>query len=328
MTQPDTKVVLTLGGGGARMFAHSVVFDFLKKLGPKLQIDEVWGASGGAIMGSLFACDMDPQEMKADGLKVAQGDYAVPRAPSPLRSATHLIQDIFRPIERKTALKAYQECQRGIFKLVEGKMQDRCLEKPFFCTAYNIEKCENDILTQGKLPSVYQGHGIYSLDLLTAVQASSSIPVIFEPVEIKDGSKPRKYVDGAMVEEVPLASLYRKWQLDREMNLEKRRRMIVISVSLHSHPTGIQFLDNWLVRHLPGYEYFYLSMNYADFMRRARLQAQKQPLLHDPHVELWEIHLQMEKASMLNFEIIPEVIKKAETDFPKQFAEINRSLMG
>lgn len=328
LTQGDTKIVVSLGGGGARMFAHPVVFDFLEQLGVASRIDEVWGASGGAIMGSLYACGMSPSEMKEDGIKVASGSHKVPRAPSPLKSAANMIQDLFRPIEKRTALKGFQDCQRGIFKIVQERMQNRNLKIPFYCTAYNMDRFENDILTPQAIPDTYAGNYIYSVDLFTAVNASSSIPVIFKPVAISEGSKTHKYVDGAMIEEVPLASLYRKWQLDRQLQLEKRRRLIVIAVFLYAFPTGLQFLDHWLIRRLPGYEYIFLSMNYADFMRKARQQAQKQPLLEDPMVELWEIHLGMTEGSILDFNIIPKVIKHAEREFPKQFAEINRNMLG
>ncbi|MCE9624782.1 MAG: patatin-like phospholipase family protein, partial [Deltaproteobacteria bacterium] len=64
---PNTKVVLALGGGGVRMFAHAVVFEFLEKIGVSQYLSEVWGASGGALMAFAYSLGLTPKEMKEIG---------------------------------------------------------------------------------------------------------------------------------------------------------------------------------------------------------------------------------------------------------------------
>jgi hypothetical protein len=183
-------------------------------------------------------------------------------------------------------------------------------------------------LTPLSIPPALRNDGIHHLEPLDAVAASSAVPVLFLPKVIEDARGKTTYVDGAMVEDVPTASVYKKWLRDRELGLEKKRRLLVMTVNLHPPFAKMGLLDNWMLRRLPSYEYLLLSINCADFMKRARTDAQKKLLMEDPNVELWDLHLEMSTPGMMNLDLIPEVLEAAEKSFPQQFAKINDSLLG
>ena len=327
LTQKDTKLVLSLGGGGVRMFAHAAAFRFLESLGVEAYLSEIWGASAGAIVGALYSHGQSPNDIEEEGLRVHNNSDHFPAIPSALKMAGRVLQDAFLPIQKKGPMKAFHDYQMAFLNRLKEKIKDKVPRHKLYFTAYNLATNENDILTPHQVPKTHAGLGVYHTETLEAVTASSAIPILFKPKEIKDEFGKRQYMDGAMVEEVPMVSLYKKWRRDREMGLEKKRRLLVIAIHLNPSFTSMDFLQNWLVRRLPGYEYLFLSMNFANFMRKARNQAQRRALMEDPNVELWEINLNLSNASLLNFEIIPEVIHNAETSFPKQFEKINKSLL-
>jgi hypothetical protein len=52
---PDSRVVVSIGGGGFRMFAAIPVLKMIDRLAGRERIAEVWGSSGGAFVGFAFA---------------------------------------------------------------------------------------------------------------------------------------------------------------------------------------------------------------------------------------------------------------------------------
>ncbi len=328
LSQRDTRVVVSLGGGGVRMFAHAAVLAFLETLGVQQYISEIWGASGGAIIGMLYSRGQSPAEIKAEALAIFQRQHPMPRLPSRFTLTRRMNLDLFRQIHKKQGMKAYHDFQIALLKIVAKNLKENPPRCDFYCTAYNLETHDNDILTPNELPKGRFAEGIYQTDPLEAVAASSAIPIVFQPKVIEDKFGKRTYLDGAMIEEVPTLSVYKKWIRDRELGMERRRRLLLISVNLQSTFTSMGLLENPLARRLPGYEYLLLSINCADFMKAARNQAQKRILMEDPNVELWELNLEMPGSGVLNLDLIPQVLEIAEKSFPEQFAQINRSLLG
>jgi len=328
LAQKDTKVVVSLGGGGVRMFAHVAFFEFLESVGAQKHIAEVWGTSGGAIIGMLYSMGISPAELKETALKIYRQQHPIPRIPSTLRMGFKVVKDFFMPMNGRRGMRRFHDFQIALHKIVAKSLKKNDLQYPFYCTAFNLESSETDILTPLPIPPALRSDGMYQLPPLEAVAASSAVPVVFVPKVIEDSRGKRVYVDGALVEEVPTASVYKKWLKDRELGLEKKRRLLVVTVNLHPPFASMGMLDHWILRHLPGYEYLLLSLNCADFMKQARTQAQKKILMEDPKVELWDINLDMSTRGMMNLDLIPQIFEVAERSFPQQFEKINDSLLG
>jgi len=328
LSQKDTKVVVSLGGGGVRMFAHAAFFQFLESLGAEKYIAEVWGTSGGAIIGMLYSMGMSSAELKETALQVYRKQSPLRRLPSPIWMKLKLLKDFFLPFKRKGGMKRFHDFQLGLQRVVARSFKKRAPKYPFYCTAFNLESSETEILTPFPVPAPLRSDGVHQMPPLEAVAASCAVPVVFLPKVVRDGQGKRTYVDGALVEEVPTTSIYRKWLRDRELGLERRSRMLVMAVNLHPPFASMGLFNHWILRHLPGYEYLLLTLNCADFMKQARNQAQKKILMEDPKVELWELHLNMSTKGMMNLDLIPEVFDAAEKSFPEQFAKIDNSLLG
>ncbi len=329
ISQKDTRVVISLGGGGVRMFAHAEFLRLMDELQVAQYIDEIWGASGGAIMGMLYSLGVAPEEMKSEADKIYKKLYFMPKLPSYLTMAGRILKDAVLPSKGQSIMGAFHDYQEALLKIVSQLLNKQEPRYDFFCTAYNMETQSNDTLSISPVNRAYLRDDIYQVDPMDAVAASSALPVLFKPKIIQDSKGvSRTYVEGAMIVEVPTESIYKKWQLDLQAGVEKRRRLLVIAVSLQNNFSSMNLLDHWILKRLPSYEYLMLSLNFADFMRHAKNKAQRVVLTDDPKVELWDLQLEMDGGGVLDLKLIPTVLKAAEKTFPRQLAQINKTLLG
>jgi NTE family protein len=158
------KIVLALGGGGARGFAHIGVLQVLKEAGI-----ELWGIAGtsmGALVGAIYAvgADLYYLERLIDYIKWEELiDVRLPRLGLINGSKVRALIDI---------LTKHQQ---------------------FEDLSFNFQAVATDLFTGEKI--VFK-----TGPLAPAIRASISIPGIFNPVEL-DG---RVLVDGAVVAGVPV----------------------------------------------------------------------------------------------------------------------------
>lgn len=161
------KIGLALSGGGARGVAHIGVLRALAENG--IEPDVLSGTSAGAIVATWHAAGLSIDEMV--GIV----------AESSLFKAFKLVI----PSTGLTSLSYLRD------KLVQMIPEDNfsVLKKPTFIAISNLNKGELEIRSEGSLFDV--------------VLASSSIPLIFKPVEM-DG---QVYVDGGLFCNLPVEPL-------------------------------------------------------------------------------------------------------------------------
>ena len=164
------KVGLVLGGGGARGFAHLGVLKALEEEG--ISFDMISGVSAGSIVGVFLAAGKTPSKIMKLMKENKFTDYAKVNLP---------VKGLLSLNNLKDNLKEH---------LSERKFSD--LKYPFYAGATDLKDGEVDYLCEGSL--------------ISAVQASSSIPVLFSPVEIEG----KVYVDGGLIDNVPIKPLMDK----------------------------------------------------------------------------------------------------------------------
>ncbi|MFH1784068.1 MAG: patatin-like phospholipase family protein [bacterium] len=158
------KVALVLSGGGARGLAHAGVLKVLKEEG--IPVDMVVGASVGALMGSLYASGIEPEQI----------EYMAENIRWKKLIAFHLT---YRSLYSAKKLEAY------IQKHIKNKRFDE-LEIPFACVAVDLHTGERIIFREGLVAP--------------AVRASASMPGVFDPVEYRH----RILIDGGVIDNVPI----------------------------------------------------------------------------------------------------------------------------
>ena len=161
------KVGIVLSGGGIRGIAHLGVLKALQD--KKIKISHITGTSAGAIVGALYANEVDPYHVLEVFNKTKLYKY-------------------LRPAFRLPALLNLETA----FSLLKDYLPQNSFENlkiPLTITATNFN--------EGKL--VYFSEG----ELIRKVLASSCIPGVFNPIMI-DG---KIYIDGGVMNNFPVEPL-------------------------------------------------------------------------------------------------------------------------
>jgi len=163
------KIGLALGGGGARGLAHIGVLKALER--NKIKIDFIAGTSMGAIIGAFYAA----------GVTVNHLEH--------LATSTDW-KKIYSLLDPK-----FKDGLFGGEKLVNflkselGDLEFKNLKKPLFVTATDLLTAEIKIFKSGKI--------------IPALRASSSLPLVFNPVKNKE----TVLIDGCFSLPVPASPL-------------------------------------------------------------------------------------------------------------------------
>ena len=191
LVKTPPKIALVLGGGAARGFAHVGVIKTLEAHG--IVPDLVVGTSAGSVVGALYAGGYGGYDLQKVALQLEQdsvGDFALPD---------------------RGFIKG-EQLQNYINKALQHRPIEK-LNKPFAAVATDLQSGEMMIFRRGN-------SGM-------AVRASSSVPGIFQPVNIGG----REYVDGGLVSPVPVKAA-------RAMGAD-----IVIAVDISSKPKHAKIKD-------------------------------------------------------------------------------------
>lgn len=163
------KIGIALGGGGARGLAHIGVLKILEK--NKINIDFIAGTSMGAIIGAFYAAGLSLEHLEklatsTDWKKIFS--LLDPKLKDGLFSGEKLIEFLKKEI---------------------GDIEFKKLKKPLFIAATDFTTAKTKIFKTGKI--------------IPALRASSSLPIIFNPVK----SKKEILIDGCFSLPVPVEPL-------------------------------------------------------------------------------------------------------------------------
>lgn len=162
------KVVgIALSGGGSRGIAHLGVLKALEELGVDIQV--VSGTSAGSIAAALYASGMNTDEIYNHMKNKKFIDYA-------------------RIILPTDGLMNLDNLRKNLNEILKKKSFDE-MEKKLYIALTNLYSGEIE----------YMNHG----NVIDAVIASSSIPILFSPVEING----QKYTDGGVIDNLPIKPL-------------------------------------------------------------------------------------------------------------------------
>ncbi|MDZ7797247.1 MAG: patatin-like phospholipase family protein [Candidatus Marinimicrobia bacterium] len=191
MKSSDKKIGLALGGGGARGLAHLGVLYILEKYA--VPVNMITGTSIGALIAGLYAYHKDVK--KISRIFFASRETPEYKALNIRKIAEKAKKESFFANIRSSFGHYYLRNKMGVLKaeetaaflslLFDGIRFDN-LQIPAGVVAGNINKAYGVCFTDG--------------DLQKAVQASMSLPVWMEPVEIGGDL----YVDGIAHDVVPV----------------------------------------------------------------------------------------------------------------------------
>jgi NTE family protein len=158
------KIGLALGGGAAKGFAHIGVIKMLEASG--IHPDVVAGTSAGSVVGALYASGMDAFALQQTAFGLDEAKIRDVRLFSGGLVQGQALQDYVNQLLHKQPIEQ--------------------LKLPFAAVATELESGTRTVFVRGNAGR--------------AVRASSSIPGVFEPVEIHG----KHYVDGGVVSPIPV----------------------------------------------------------------------------------------------------------------------------
>ena len=172
--RPPAKIALALGGGAARGFAHVGVIKALEAQGISPSI--VVGTSAGSVVGVLYAAGLNGFQIQE--LSMTMEESQVLDGSGFYRCIAETVVSNNRGCVKGQALQDF------INKNIGNRPMEK-LNKTFAAVATNLRSGEMVVFRTGNAGM--------------AVRASSSVPVIFQPVIING----QEYVDGGLVAPVP-----------------------------------------------------------------------------------------------------------------------------
>lgn len=184
------RIGLALGGGAARGFAHIGVIKALEAQGIVPEI--VVGTSAGSVVGALYASGLD--------------GFALQKTALAMDEAT--ISDWALPLFSKSSGLLKGEALQNYVNKAVGQRPMEKLKLRFGAVATDLKTGQPTLFNRGNTGM--------------AVRASSSVPSVFQPVQI--GAK--TYVDGGLVAPVPV-------RFTREMGAD-----FIIAVNISSATEG------------------------------------------------------------------------------------------
>lgn len=316
-SDPEARVVLSLGSGGLKLFAHATALQLFETLGVTDHLTEIWGSSAGAMAGLLYAQGLSPHAIEQLGYDLYTGRVDLALRPSKLQFLRHLVRDALLP-SLGSAGAGFVDCADGLSRLLErycGSIEPRI---PFYCIAFNLLHCRSEVLTPGVVPP-HLDELMIQTEARSAALASSSVPLLFVPRVIPRLGHTSHYIDGSTTEDVPLHSIVRKWDLDRAAGVEKRERLVILYVKLtgglqnyRSHPGRIGKLRLMQT----------VAAASIETMHRRDLELARSR----PDVRLLGLELGDSSPDFFETRRIAEFVRTAKECFPEQLAMIEERL--
>ena len=317
-SDPGTRVILSLGSGGLKLFAHATAIRLLEMLDCMEQVDEIWGSSAGAVAGLLYSHGLSPQAIEQSGYDLYSGRYALALRPSRLQFLRHLLRDTILSSWNPGAA-GFQDHTQGLARMIDHYCDALHTRRPFYCSAFNLAECRPEILTPDPVPEHLHGF-MTQTDAREAALASSTVPLLFVPRRIRREQGEVPYIDGSTTEDIPLFSPVRKWDLDREAGVETRERLLILYVKLT--PSLAQYRT-----HGPGrIGKLRLLQTVAAAGIHTVHQRDVTLLAARPDITLLGLSFTDSGPDFFDTSRIPEFIRAAKESFPAQLAEIEERL--
>ncbi len=225
----NRDVVLVLSGGGMLLPCHISVIRVLELLG--VSISKIYGTSAGAVIGGLYAAGMTTTQLQQMMLDVDSPDeiFGIAARYPQLRFVTN---------EVRRALLGTSPEESGVYDLSQvERFVSRAMVKylgrvPMLnelsidFSSITFDMGTGDDRTDCVSKCVLSNRTTPDLKLSDAISASMAIPGVFPPKRIGG----RYYVDGAVVEQLPIMTAVEEWQLGRRRF--RTRQLVIVAVDL------------------------------------------------------------------------------------------------
>lgn len=317
LAEPDRRVVLSLGCGGLKLFGHATVLRLLDTIGGAEHVDEIWGSSAGALVGLLYCYGLSPHAIEQTGYDLYSGRYNLELRPSRFQLVRNLLRDAFMPSD-DTASAGFVDCAEGLQRMLAHYCDAIDPVRPLYCPAFNVLTETTEVLTPVDVPE-HLADFMRQTEARDAALASSAVPLLFIPRQVKTEAGVIPYIDGSTTEGVPLHSVLRKWDADRAAGVEPREKLTVLYVKLHGSERGRRPLGGRMSK-----------LRLLQMIASAGIETmhQRDLSLIEAREDVELLPLQLFESGPDFFETgrIPEFMRLAKETFPHQLAQLEHHL--
>jgi len=232
---PDARLVVSLGGGGFRLFAAIPVLKALERLVDRAKIAEVWGSSGGAFLGYCLAAGFSLASIDQFAF-----DLYNERVP-------HLVNGSVSSIVRSRVRAAWAAMRRRdvppdmVDWLTELERRhppsERKSPRPFYAIASSTERVGLTALGAAEHLAESCKDFMVACDPHLAVAASTAVPFLLRSVRGIGDDKEETWFDGSISDENPLALPYVKWVRERAArpnDVPPRLKILLVNLNLRA----------------------------------------------------------------------------------------------
>jgi hypothetical protein len=309
LRDPHTKVVLSMGGGGVKSFAHAVIYKLIDALGGREHVDEVWASGAGGVGALWYASEVSSFEIEQGSLDLYHGKYELKLAPSLLRFfRDNVINQLIPPKLRSAGGSGLGDPAQSIIDFIAKVRKYRQLKIPLFCLAFNLNEFRSEVLTPENVDAKEYGGLLSHADAIDAVIASLSVPHLFPPRVVRHDHAESSYIDGMTIEPVPNVSVYRKWLIDRKLGIEKRPKLFILAARITESTKHRVDLDRGMSE-----ADVLMANNLA--LRQSLHECQVELVRKDPHVQLLDVNTTLAEHDSFDISAIPKFIDKAYIDY-------------
>ncbi|MDQ3335671.1 MAG: patatin-like phospholipase family protein [Myxococcota bacterium] len=333
LLDPTAKIVLSIGGGGFRMFAATSVLKAIDNLlaGDRSRISEVWGSSGGAFLGYVYASGFNANVIDELGYDLYHGRHGHLTD----GSIGSLIKTNLRAMARKAVGKRLDPEMAGWLDLLDQK-EPAAVRKhariPFFPVAGNPHR--GGALSALSAPEYIHADCadfIYPCDPRDAVAASTAVPGVLRAQRNITGTmSPDQdtWIDGSVTDENPLVLPYIKWCRERERNPDttpSTLKIVLVNLNLRSSESGVvrKFQALPLLNKIDAVQQL---PRVVDMLLDSKTNASIMLLSETGNVEILSLKLVLGTLSANNPRDIPTSIRTGRTFEAWQISTFRRGL--
>jgi predicted acylesterase/phospholipase RssA len=221
------RVFLALSGGGLPLVCHIAILRFIETY--KVPVERIYGVSAGAVIGGFFAAGVRASQLREAALLLKDPD------------------DLFGKGSRYMLIRAVKAELQSLFKkgsaintsIYDGKKLDQYVTQTFvefFGTVPLFRNLARDYTAiafdigrgtglDTSTKAVFSPRQTPDVSVKDAIVASMSIPGVLPPKKIGD----RYYLDGGIVEHLPIITAFEDWIEERK---RARKKLVIIAVDL------------------------------------------------------------------------------------------------
>ena len=325
----DATIILSLGGGGLRAHAIPTVLKIFDFLDIRKNIDELWGCSGGSIIGGYYAYGIPPlfiEKICFDFYNERHEDFIIKGDLfNSFKTFTKQIQgkklsELIGIVElQKTLQLAFDNEKNRTEKKENIKLNDI----PFFSLVSTPFQKEMMALTEKKWIPPECSSFLKEAEPFESICASSCIPLIMKPIVKHYPEGSYTFFDGALSEEIPLILPFKKFMAEKKVNPDKKK-LKIFYINLNS-----RFRESKAISHFfskKNLTFIYKKILLLDKSLDKKIEKTLDELKSNPDVDILGLDLILNKNAFLNTKEIPYIIRNGRNHFLEELLSLEKSL--